>query len=77
MTGVFSKSGKIEKCCCWDFIDAYITNYYQERKHIPSRFSNNSEAYASELLENLEDMFSLYYMQSLITKTANVYHYII
>ena len=34
------------------------TNYY--RGNISSRFSRNSEAFASELLENLEEMFPLY-----------------
>ena len=33
-----------------------------------SRFSSNSEAYASELLENLEDIFPLYYMDSDIVR---------
>ena len=33
-------------------------------KTFSSRFSSNSEAFASELLENLEDMFPLYDMYS-------------
>ena len=33
------------------------------RRNIPSIFSSNSEAFASELLENIEEMFPQYYMQ--------------
>ena len=34
--------------------------YYKYRGNISSRFSSNSEAFASELLENLEEMFLRY-----------------
>ena len=34
------------------------------KKKTNSRLSSNSEANASELLENPEDMFSVYYMHS-------------
>ena len=40
---------------------SWSTNYYELRKNISSRFSGNSEAYALELLENLEVMFLRYY----------------
>ena len=36
------------------------------RINISSRFSSNSEANASELLENLEDMFLRHYMVMLL-----------
>ena len=32
--------------------------------HVSSRFSSNSEAFASELLLNLEEMFPRYYVNS-------------
>ena len=46
------------------------------KKHFCSRFSSNSEAPASELLENPEEMFSWYYMDgnvisSLISSTTH------
>ena len=37
---------------------------YNSLTTTPSRFSDNSEANASELSENLEEMISLYYMHS-------------
>ena len=43
---------------------AYLLLKKVPRKHISSRFSGNSEAFASELLENLEEMFPRYYMDS-------------
>ena len=36
--------------------------YYQQRGTLFSRFSSNSKTNASELLENLEEMFPQYYM---------------
>ena len=41
---------------------SWLTNYYQYRENIYLRLSNNSEAFASELLENLEEVFPRYYM---------------
>ena len=38
------------KLCSW------FTNSYQQRGNIPSSFSINSEANASGLLENIEDL---------------------
>ena len=35
--------------------------------NIPSRFSSNSEAFASELFENLEGMFANYYLYIVIS----------
>ena len=40
------------------------SRFFTVMTHISSRCSSNSEAYASELLENTEEMFSLYYMHS-------------
>ena len=34
--------------------------YYQQRGHISSWFSSNCEAFASELLENHEEMYYMY-----------------
>ena len=42
-------------------IYSWLTNYYQYQGNISSRFSTNSEASASE---NLEEMFPRYYMHS-------------
>ena len=39
-----------------------MTNYYKLQRNISSRFSKYSEANASVLLENLEEMFPQYYM---------------
>ena len=36
--------------------------FHQYRENISSRFSRNSDANASEFLENLENMFTVYYM---------------
>ena len=38
--------------------------YYKHWRNISSRFSSSSEAIASELLENIEEMFPRYYMKS-------------
>ena len=40
------------------------TSHYQQRWKIPPRFSSNSEALASELLENLGRMFPCYNMNN-------------
>ena len=40
----------------------FNTYYYNYRWIMSSRFSSNSEASASKLLENLEEMFICYYM---------------
>ena len=40
------------------------TIYYHCREDISSKFSSNSEVFASELLENLGERFSRYYMQN-------------
>ena len=37
---------------------------YAFNSDISSMFSSNAEAFASELLENIEEMFPLYYMHS-------------
>ena len=44
----------------WEFtaIGPWFINYYKYRGNISSIFSRNSEANASEFLENLQDMFS-------------------
>ena len=39
-----------------------FTIHTQLRENISSKFSRNSEADASEFLENLEEMFLRYYM---------------
>ena len=44
--------------CTWP------TYYCKQRENISSRFSGNSEASASELPENLEDMFPCSYIDS-------------
>ena len=45
------------------FIYDPLTTTSKEKKS--SRFSSNSEAFASELLENLEEMFTRYYMDDI------------
>ena len=40
------------------------TYYYKLRGNISTLFSSNSEAKASELLENIEEIFAWYYMHS-------------
>ena len=45
-----------------DFLRAFLHDSHTAISKISSTFSNNFEANASELLENLEEMFSLYYM---------------
>ena len=42
----------------------FLTTVGIERENISSGFSSNSEASASELLENPEEMFHRYYMDS-------------
>ena len=43
---------------CSHVFTTYILKTYLLRINMYSRFSSNSEAYASELLENFEGMFS-------------------
>ena len=43
-----------------------VTSYY--KGNISSIFSSNSVAFASELLENLEEMFPLYYMDGYVAQ---------
>ena len=50
----------------------------QYRDNFPSRFSNNSKTFASELLENLEELFHQYYMDSnvlLVTSSLGTFLY--
>ena len=35
---------------------SWPTHYYKKLENISSKFSSNSESFASELLENLEEM---------------------
>ena len=44
---------------CW-----WSTSFYQLQGNISLRFSGNSKAKASELLENIEEMFPCYYTHS-------------
>ena len=43
---------------------SWFTKFHQQQGNSSSGFSSNSEADASELLENPEEMFPLYYMRS-------------
>ena len=45
-------------------IDLCLINYYRKQRNKSSSFSINSEADASELPENWENMFSRYYLHS-------------
>ena len=45
-------------------IDLCLINYYRKRRNKSSSFSINSEADASELPENWENMFSRYYLHN-------------
>ena len=47
---------------------SWTTNIYRQQENNSSRFSSNSEADASELLENPEEMFPWYYMHSNILR---------
>ena len=51
-------------CLIWVIVVSMFTSYYQYGGNISSIFSSNSEAKASELLENIEEMLPLYYMHS-------------
>ena len=44
---------------------------WDDPRYISSRLSSNSEADASELLDNLEEMFPLYYMDSDVISRYN------
>ena len=50
-----------------NFVHSFVYDPYttisNEKKYF-SRFSRNSEAFASDLLEDLEGMFSQYYIHS-------------
>ena len=50
-----------------------VTNHYQQQGNMSSRFSSNSEVFASELLENLEEMIvsNFKYLSTLNYATCN------
>ena len=51
------RNGQQHTIVCWIFVSTGLLLY---PKNMSSRFSSNFEASASELLENLEEMFTLY-----------------
>ena len=58
----------LKTCGCLDRVHIVMctlpTNFYQQQRNISSRFSEKSEAKASYLPANLQEMFSLYHVHN-------------
>ena len=61
-----NRTHTVSKLCeiIYTVILSRVINHFQYRGNLYTRVSSNSEAFASELLDNLEEMFLRYYMHS-------------
>ena len=62
---------------CWQILDSLLFTIHNLTSVMKKHFSSNSEAFASELLENLEEMFPCYYMYCDTFLHAQIFSHII